>query len=1130
MYLIKVRWFNIIAPLVAFAATILIVPAAHAATYTADIKVSPDGTEWTDGTAYVRPANATGYIRWSTNIASSTGSCIVGNSPKPPYSYWTGVSGKQSASISQKTTYLIECFVNGYKVASDSASFDIAPSNSLRVVTYPMDLGTSGIGVERAFAPVMLIHLYAGTSAVNVHTISVSKHLLTGNSAIQGAIVTHMSGKRVSQVQGFDSSGVANIPVSISVPAGGSAVYMISAYMNSNLDAYNGKQFSLVLKGMSGNGIIVGSFPATGYIHTIDSSVVVGTLAMSGGGSGSAPAGVKEIIGKFAFQTSSEPVVLIDQTYLVSFTGAGCTQNCISDITMSDDTGSFVAGPVDLQYLDGAAYFTFDDSVDAGWMSSSTTYTIRANLTRLAEGQAVTISTYPNLFLNPFGRKERYHFIASPSNAISQTTTIPSGVVYFGPAQYSAKNATAGTNSVEMGKYILDASERASGVRALSVPLDLYVGTPATQGQLSKCELRSPLGQLSQPVYPSATTTSNTSYNFVFSSPVVASSTPITLSVQCDLKPTASGLFSWRAASPFTVTDIASNREIAVALKDPYTLASTYVNPPSQVPYSVRLTPLNGYKTAVAGSVGVSLGQFKFTNNASESILLEHIAFKDVSGWSNQLENRQASLWYGTTYVAPIYFDPVTGEGFARNAGITIPSYEAVTLTIKGNIVRQQLGYDGVAGAVINIGYDGSKQGLEGNYAYGMNSHAAYTGSTELLVGAGTRVFRTLPTVTDVSTSGTTLAAGVDLNKIKVSADPGRDVTLRKMTFEVAVAPNPCVSASDFVLLGPSGQVHDGSVQIQNGLVNVTFKDTNPDRIIPAGTSKTYTLRASTISGISLAYGGMISSRLRQDKNYPFSTIASVSQWESLSGSENNNFIWSPNTISTPEATTATNLREDWANSLGVPGYPAVASDMPYKSFGAVTGTCATAPIIATSTPAYSTNIVTNPGFESQKNGWSGWGTRVKLSPSEKYTGTYGMEFVHNTTGTRTLNNGTTYSVVPGSKVLASAYVKAVGSGTTDAFLELEWRSASGSILKRDQVAYTGGATAWTKIEKTLTVPANATKLKIRLKDSATPSVGSVFFDDVSVQLAETVTASEGFFSSMFSNILTAVNAVSASK
>ncbi|MEK7659732.1 MAG: carbohydrate binding domain-containing protein, partial [Patescibacteria group bacterium] len=175
-------------------------------------------------------------------------------------------------------------------------------------------------------------------------------------------------------------------------------------------------------------------------------------------------------------------------------------------------------------------------------------------------------------------------------------------------------------------------------------------------------------------------------------------------------------------------------------------------------------------------------------------------------------------------------------------------------------------------------------------------------------------------------------------------------------------------------------------------------------------------------------------------------------------------------------------------------------------------------------------NIVTNPGFEAAKNNWSWWGTKIKLSTTEKYSGTYGLEMVHGTTGTRTLNNGTTYAVVPGSKVLASAYVKAVGSGTTDAFLELEWRTSGGSILKRDQVAYTGGAIAWTKIEQTLTVPANATKLKIRLKDSATPSVGSVFFDDVSVQLSETVTASERLFSRILSNVLTAVQAVSASR
>ncbi len=895
---------------------------------------------------------------------------------------------------------------------------------------------------------------------------------------------------------------------------------------------------------------------------------------------------------------------------------------------------------------------------------------------------------------------------------------------------------------------------------------------------------------------------------------------------------------------------------------DGYLVASDSVNfeigaqPVQTVPYTVSFTPYNSFQTAVAGSVGVQLSQFKFSNNASENILLKQIAFTNFTLGASQLVGGSVTIWNGSTQVGSVYMGTSTGAVATLVTPVVIPAYDAVTLSLRADLLPQGIGQSTTPGAVVSIGYDGSKQGVGGNYATGANTGALFTGSTEALNPPGTKIYRTVPTVTDVSSPTSTLVAGSDLTKIKITASPSRDILLRRITFDVV--PAPCTVVSNFVLYGPMGRVHALDQQISNGRLTITFDNTNADRLIPAGTAKTYTLRAMSVSGVTATDGGLVSIRFRNDDAFPFTTMGTVNHWEYVAGTTSNNFIWSPNSTTTPEATLAKNFNMDWANALGVSGYPYVGAHFPYKTYGVGSGTCVpqlhmTAPVggermmiyatpltikwtpdetstsvaayldtqingqytqvgkiieagrgsivwagdvnqydspatpgeyfirivdtksgawdrsdgpitvlpadyytadlkiagtdgpivgyastsiaswtsqnvnvcglsdqygnsplksalsspgstpitielndtaveqrfalncsgalgtrgdvltilpvpyptelqdeltaygnmkrffrrsqhefailgdinwaaaemtafvgtangsmriaLSTSTAAYElnnqivqvgiqlanelnagtatnanelyallhglltqlrlaldvvpsvcsdgidndgdakidypadpgcssssdndeynvpisygANIVTNPGFESAKNNWSGWGTKTKLVTTEKHSGTYGMEFVHTTSGTRTLNNGTTYAVVPGSKVLASAYVKAVGAGTADTYLELEWRNASGSILKRDQVAYTGGATAWTKIEKTLTVPANATKLKVRLKDSATPSVGSVFFDEVSVQLSETVTASERLFSRILSNVLTAVQAVSASR
>ena len=1036
----------------------------------------------------------------------------------------------------------------------------------------------------------------------------------------------------------------------------------------------------------------------------------------------------------------------------------------------------------------------------------------------------------------------------------AQTST--STQISFGPTGVLSRTYTAGVANVLMGNFLVDATRYSlpSKISAFVLSLETSGTFPSS---ISNCYLLSPSGVMTSRVSPSASATQGASHYFYYSNPLLIDyGNSYIFQLRCDIAQSAAGgSVSWRANSTPWITDQQTGSPLPVALTNPNQPVTVNLQNNIANAYTVSLTPLNMYQTAVANSVFVQLSQFKFTNNVSENILIRQIALTNWTNGASQLTGQMVTIWNGTTQVGAAYMGTSTGAIATLTTPVLIPAYDAVTLSIRGDLAAQGLGLQTTPGSVVSIGYNGSKQGVGGNYAVGATSGSMYTGSTALLNPSGTKIFRTLPKVSDVSMPMSVLAVGTDLTKMQISASPTRDVLLRRMTFDVISA--PCTVASNFVLYGPMGRVHALDQQITNGRLAITFDDTNVDRQIPAGTSKTYTLRTMSLSGVTTTNGGSISIRMRNDVGYPFTTMGSVSAWESLSGTTSNNFLWSPNSTTTPEASVAKNFNADWANAFGVPGYPYLGAHFPLKTFGAGNGTCPSAiqllapvggetimpnagwleilwmpedlrtniafyldkyatssfttvgkmiveqegptakwygavgtagnyvpagnyyvrivdvtsgrwdrsdsfitvlpidyvkadlkisgsngplqgkatstlatwtstnafscslegqyriplmtfgsstgsmiinlesndganaekilltcfsgygsrkdtvdllplpyrsdlydelngyalmkralrrsafyyytkknvevaswdvtdlinqsvtelkPFLASTSPAwgineqliavaqqahdafwdrdysnidalytqlntllaqlrtkieyvppacsdgldndadgkvdmmdsgcssstdndeysapvsYGANVLSNPGFESQKSGWSGWGTKVKLSTSEKYSGTYGLEMIHGTSGSRTLNSGTTYAVVPGSKVKASTWIKTVGSGTTDAFFELEWRNAWGSILGKKQLAYTGGATGWRQLQAEYTVPANATKLKVRLKDMATPSVGSVFFDDASVQLAETVTASEGFFSRMFSNVLTAVQAVSASR
>lgn len=1279
MYLIKVRWFNIIAPLVAFAATILIVPAAHA--YTVDIKGGVSSTTtYTDDTVYIATSGTPGYIKWNSDISDAVGSCVVANFPKPPYSYFTGVSSggaKQTGGITQTTAYKVECFVDGYLVASDSVTFTVGAAP---IVTPPFSVRNSSRSPLYQVIP-------SGSQGVNAHVLQITNNANEAISvgALELAILTDIgfpsqSISRISLYSGTTQLGASGAYSSSTTPIIFSTPLIVQAFDSAEITVkVDVHQQGPGQPGIAGARVLV---QHTGYGVPKSTSYAVG---LTSGLQYGATNGWTLSNGFRAFRTTPIVTQIVPSTgTLVSGTNtlnqvkitAGPTREltmrrlvfqtsvapCLGPLSYElwGDYGRVHASLLTADAL-GRVVATFSETsseriIPAG---ASKTFTLRAtNVASAGYGYISSRLLGDAAYAENAGMLSAYqweallsaattsNFLWSPntytlSTASSTDWTNGYGVMGLPSAGLRDVLLAGSTSGSCVASIKMTAPVGGETVMPLGNPLVIqwtpngdnpnvkaYLesysnGTYATLGEMIPSARGSIywVGELDRwgnypapgsyyvRIVDTATGAWDRSDGMITMLPVdymsadlkingtdgpIASSKDLVTAswtsknaTSCEihnfygipviknLPPSGSQLMS------FGVNDGVYQSGIALACSSPYGIRydrvavdplpyppendakiKYYFNAKSQIKYSEYMYAQGNTETAVANLVNAQATmdtlKFMVATGSTESATIDQIKAiiaQTISLINNQqyssvneqfalLDALLVQLRHLFGVVATQCSDGIDNDGDAlidnadhgcMNTSDTNeynPSPVPTTFTV-GQRVKIKPG-ETVSGTYIwNVNLDSIVDIASSDYYTNIVNYPLRYGSASTTSGWWWPI-ETIKAIGYASEFYLTsvpygCADGLDNDsdgKIDYPADPGCSSSSDNDEYNV-----PPVNAAVINLALIDAQADTVLFNIGEG--NVIFTNNLPSSSI--NISAVTTGEVSKVlfyqNGAFVRSEGTAPYALAGDSNgnyyawsykldvpyqitaIPFDLYGATGTPYSLNFTLHNEVA-----TTTPPAVCADGADNDGDGKIDYPADPGCTSNSDNDEYNAPT------------TPSYGANIVTNPGFESQKNGWSGWGTRVKLSPSEKYTGTYGMEFVHNTTGTRTLNNGTTYSVVPGSKVLASAYVKAVGSGTTDAFLELEWRNASGSILKRDQVAYTGGATAWTKIEKTLTVPANATKLKIRLKDSATPSVGSVFFDDISVQLAETVTASEGFFSSMFSNILTAVNAVSASK
>jgi len=676
-------------------------------------------------------------------------------------------------------------------------------------------------------------------------------------------------------------------------------------------------------------------------------------------------------LGSFLVDVKGEAISVGSLAFNVNLSGEGSGDDVdlLTNVTLVDANGSVVAGPVDGTAADSSK--TSGSADGSIVFTDSVTFPVGQNVYKLLgkvgtdmdNNTLISASTTPsNDFATVRGLTTGKTITPAPTSALTfSIMTLKSGALAISvSSQPTARTIIAGGKGIEFARYTLDAGSSGEDLRLTTLPL--YYSTTGTRTDLTNCQLRDGSATGASLTTGSNTknpatgdTASSTSFTFDGNGLIVPKGVTKTLSLTCDLKSGVTADYWWGidnlqggSSNGYTgVTGLVSAQTITETITTANGQRMTAASGGSYTVAADNSAAYN-YRAVRANTTDVTLAAFKFTAGLTENLTLKRVAFQLGNVASNSpadLVDQKITVWWKGAKVGEATIDNASNPDYATStlsSSVLIKRGETETLVIKGSLINQDANTNttstaasGGYGAFVAITYDGNSNGAaQGNYAVGSDSGANVDGGTTSdQTSNGVRVFRNVPTFTLLSTGGS-LTPGGDLYKFKVTnPDASRDLVLKKVSFSIAttgsqvlgfilygdgVAANASVDATDAETTGQSVD----AVEIR---FNGTSSTTNA-AIVPAGTSKTYVLKASTVTVVTAAPAtDTVALALLSDTAYPSCaflmcklTTADVVVVAGTA-STSNNIIWSPFSTTTPASSVATEDNLDWTNSYGVP-------------------------------------------------------------------------------------------------------------------------------------------------------------------------------------------------------------------
>jgi len=634
-----------------------------------------------------------------------------------------------------------------------------------------------------------------------------------------------------------------------------------------------------------------------------------------------APGVANQPLGGFATNFAGESVAVSGMT--VTFSTSTAATGLLTSVTVVDENGAVVAGPVDTTWSSGTMTATFTDSVT--FTTGRHVYTIKGKLPSTASNNAsIYATTVPSNWSSPVGETSGNSITISTGTFDMNTMTVKAGALSVtAGSQPASQSIVAGAQGFTFATIQLDASASGEDVRLSSAPVYFLDTTGSLDGYLTGCQLFDGSTALNTGSRVENTITTATNHTFSFdNSLTVTKGTVKNLDLKCNVASNAAGAGKFGINSgTYSVTGVTSGSTITATVAGGVYSGTMTVGSGSFAVSVDSSSP--SYTTVAAGSTGVTGTVIKFrATNEAVSLTKVGLSLENSDGSAAYNDVVQANIYDGATLVGTAYF---TGNNETAtstlNSALTLPKDTDKLLTVKVNLAGIGTSESGSAGKLIKI----DPLNAEGN---GLSSGGTLrVGSTG--ASAGFRAFKSYPTVALDTLASTGANGNTALMRFKVTANSAGPVGLSQLEFTLSTSSASVTATNLYVYTdssysspisgqGSSGLIGSGDVEVGSSPYTVVHAPTTNPIAIPAGSTYYFELRGTVTPGAS-ATNWSVNTTLKGDSAYPTNLTSGyyVATSTAVTGVGAGNFVWTGNST-----TTSAFIDVDWTNGYGVPGLP----------------------------------------------------------------------------------------------------------------------------------------------------------------------------------------------------------------
>ncbi len=637
-----------------------------------------------------------------------------------------------------------------------------------------------------------------------------------------------------------------------------------------------------------------------------------------------------QVLGGFATNFAGESVSVQQMTFTLSTTSASLG-GLVTSVSIVDQNGAVVAGPVDATWVSGNSQqtLTFTDTVT--FPVGRHVYTLKGKIPSSASnGSIITLATNPSSWSNVTGQTSGNSVAIGTTSFNMNSVTVKAAQVAINlSSQPTSQSIVSGAQNLVLANFQLDASQSGEDVRLSSLPVIITAAAGGVAGDLTGCQLWNGTTALNTGSRVVNTFTSGTAKTYSFdNSFIVSKGTIATLSLSCNVSSSAAANSTYQVTADTTNGDYAITGQTSgnsVTTSAGLTLGTANggtmtVNSGSLAASVDSSSP--SYTVVAGGSTGATVGVVKF-RATNEALNLTKVGLTLTAGSSTDVTN--VYLYNGATLLGTATFtgNNTTATSTFSNA-FALAKDTDVLITIKADFTDIGTSQSGTEGKLVKI----DALNAEGT---GVASGATIQKGAITAGVSGVRVFNSYPTLALDTLSSTGIGDG-KLMRFKVTANAAGAVGISQLKFNLATTTLSFTNIGLYAYTdsgysngissqGTSGQI--GSTMAvgsaTGGVFTLTGAPTTNPIQVPAGTTLYFELRGTPSAN---ATGASAVTTLLGDSAYPV-TANPIDQTRgyfvatSSALTAGHNFIWSGNATSTSSTSDV-----DWSNGYGLPGLP----------------------------------------------------------------------------------------------------------------------------------------------------------------------------------------------------------------